>query len=183
MSMDLKRNITKRIKNSKFICKNCGLCCKTAEIMLSSREIGGISYALGIEKNEFIEKYLQKKKINKIKKIYGRTYKITGECYVIKKSKNAICPFLKKNKCNIYDFRPIVCRLFPYTWEYLKKSNEVNIDYSENGWNECPGIEKNDNKSNWDIIRDEITGAVILSIIQTNEMELNGYLYQKVIKK
>lgn len=181
MNTDLKRNITNRVKNTRFECINCGSCCKTAEIMLSSREIGGISYTMGMDKKEFIDEYLQLKKIEKVKTIENRTYEIKGECYIIKKREDDICPFFKENKCEIYDFRPIVCRLFPFTWEYFPEKNEVNIDYSENGWNECPGIDK-ENVPNWEKIREEVTGAVILSMIQSNELDLGGSLTQEFKK-
>ena len=131
MNTDLKRNITNRVKNTRFECKNCGTCCKTAEIMLSSREIGGISYPMGIDKNEFINKYLKLKKIKKSKTIENRTYEIKGECYIISKTQDGTCPFFKDNRCEIYVYRPIVCRLFPFTWEYFPEKNEVNIDFSE----------------------------------------------------
>ena len=151
--------------------------------MLSAREIGGISYALNIEKEEFIKKFLELKKIHKTKIIENRIYEISGECYVIKKNNNGDCPFYieKDNKsyCNIYEYRPIVCRLFPFTWEYFPDTNSINIDYSENGWNNCQGIEKN-KQSNWDDIRDIVTGNVILSMIQSNELQMNGKLTQKL---
>jgi len=186
MDLNLKRNITIRIANSKFECKRCGLCCKTADIMLSNREINGISYHLKIDREEFIKKFTKIKEINKIKHFGDKDYYITGKCYVIKKDENNVCPFFREeNKlsyCTIYEYRPIVCRLFPYIWEYNYEENAITIDYSNNGWNECPGIIKN-TKSNWDKIRDEVTAAVILSIIQTNELELEGSISQKLLKK
>ncbi|MHA1232073.1 MAG: YkgJ family cysteine cluster protein [Candidatus Helarchaeota archaeon] len=184
MQDQLRRFVSKRIKESSFNCKNCGLCCKTATVMMSSREIGGISYVLGIDRNDFIKKFLELKEIKKIKKFGNNIYEISGKCYVIKKE-NGLCPFYKENNgtsfCEIYNSRPIVCRLFPYTWEYNSDNNSVNIDYSESGWNDCPGIEKN-STSNWDDIKNEITGAVILSIIQTNELQIENSVIQKRIK-
>jgi len=170
MNHNLQRFITKRVKNTKFECINCGTCCKTAEIMLSNREIGGISHSIKMEKIDFINKYLKIKTIEKEKRIEDRLYKIEGEVYVIKKIIDGTCPFYeeidKTSRCKIYEYRPIVCRLFPFTWEYFSDQNSVNIDFSENGWNECPGI-KQEEPSNWDEIREQITGAVILSIIQS----------------
>ncbi|MHA1271642.1 MAG: YkgJ family cysteine cluster protein [Candidatus Helarchaeota archaeon] len=184
MNNNLNYNITSRINESQFHCRHCGLCCKTAEILLSSREISGISYVLNINKDEFIDKYVFKKQILKIKKIQNRTYEISGTCFVLKK-KNNICPFYKehdgKSFCDIYQFRPIVCRLFPFSWEYFPESNLIIIDYSINGWEECQGIEK-EKKSNWEFMRNEVIGAVILSMIQTNELELYGHLSQKLKK-
>ena len=73
----------------------------------------------------------------------------------------------KKNdlsRCKIYKIRPNICRLFPFTWEYLHENQSLNIDYSDNSWNNCDGISKDKGKP-WTEIRDEVTSIVVISLL------------------
>jgi Fe-S-cluster containining protein len=184
MINNLKRFISPRLKTSTFSCIRCGNCCKFSEIILSNREIRAISNHLDISISEFTQRYLVRKEIHKIRSIFSDRFEIHGEVYILKKNENNLCPFYKtleeKASCNIYHFRPIVCRLYPFTWktsEYDPKQTSVAIDFSQNGIEECLGINHKNGKS-WDNIRDEVTGAVLLSIIQSNELIADGYLTQ-----
>lgn len=181
---NFKRFISSRVKDSKFICIRCGNCCKYSEIILSNREIRAISTYLNISIDEFKTHFLTKKNLHKIRSIFSDRFEIKGEVFVLQKNHQNLCPFYQeieqKATCKIYSHRPIVCRLYPFTWK-TSPSNEnefsVAIDYSENGWTECAGL--NDRTGDcWDIIRDEITGAVLLSIIQSNELISDGFLTQ-----
>ncbi|NVM27616.1 MAG: YkgJ family cysteine cluster protein [Candidatus Helarchaeota archaeon] len=181
---NFKRFISPRVKNSTFSCLQCGKCCKFSEIILSNREIRAISTHLYVSIQEFKSEYLIKKEIHKVRSIFSDRFEIKGEVYILKKKEQKICPFYQeieqKAFCNIYHFRPIVCRLFPFTWKTSKcdpKQTSVAIDYSPNGWEECPGINYAHGKA-WDDLRDEVTGAVLLSIIQSNELITDGYLTQ-----
>lgn len=70
-----------------FICIKCGKCCH--DITLSKAEVDMFKYIL--------------KDDSKIKKVTESTYIYIG-----------ICPFLREdNLCDIYSFRPMVCKLYP----------------------------------------------------------------------
>jgi hypothetical protein len=56
---------------------------------------------------------------------------------------------------------------------------QIDIDFSQNGWDECPGINSANGK-NWDALRDEVTGTVLLSVIQSNELIADGFLTQSL---
>jgi Fe-S-cluster containining protein len=133
---------------------------------------------------EFKDIYLTKKKIHKLRTFSSNTFEIEGEAFILKKNELNLCPFYseidQQASCKIYKFRPIVCRLFPFTWEtseYNPTPVKMAIDFSQNGWDGCPGINHQNGKY-WDDLRDEVTGAVLLSIIQSNELITNGYLNQ-----
>lgn len=184
MIENFKRFISPRLKQSTFSCHQCGKCCKFSEIILSDREIHAISNHLNLPLNSFKEQYLIKKEIHKFRNIFADQFEIKGEVFILKKNNANLCPFYKiesgKASCTIYHFRPIVCRLYPFTWKtskYDPKLLMVAIDFSQNGWDKCPGINQNGGKS-WDDLRDEVTGAVLLSIIQSNELIEDGYLTQ-----
>ncbi len=184
MSQNFKRFISPQVKDSTFSCTQCGKCCKFSEIILSNREISAISNHLNIPIQTFKENFLIKKEIHKIRSIFSDRFEIKGEVFILKKNEQNLCPFYQfieqKAICKIYFYRPIVCRLYPFTWKtskYDPEQTSVAIDYSQNGWAECPGI-NNDQGKPWDLIRDEITGAVLLSIIQSNELIKDGFLTQ-----
>jgi len=56
--------------------------------------------------------------------------------YQIKKTENGKCIFLRDKACSIYEFRPLICRFYPFRL-YLKKDVYV-FNYTD----ECPGIGK-----------------------------------------
>ena len=78
-------------------CNNCGKCCKTEPIEIVNYELARITSRLNISKTKYKKKYVTSKhyygvKVNTIKKP---------------------CPHLKNNLCEIYDIRPLVCKLYP----------------------------------------------------------------------
>lgn len=79
----------------KFKCKKCGECC--IDIPLTEKEIAMFKYILNILKRENIDDRIIE--YNR----HGLKYKLVGKC-----------PFLMKNNlCEIYEFRPYVCSVFP----------------------------------------------------------------------
>jgi Fe-S-cluster containining protein len=184
MIENFQRFISPRVKKSTFACIQCGKCCKFSEIILSNREINAIATHLNLPIPRFKETHLIKKEIHKIRSIFSERFEIQGEVFILRKNPSGLCPFYNtidgKAVCSIYHYRPIVCRLFPYTWKtskYDPQSTAVAIDFSQNGWDECAGINNKEGNS-WDQLRDEVTGAVLLSIIQSNELIADGFLTQ-----
>lgn len=184
MIKNFQRFISPRVKKSPFSCVRCGACCKFPEIILSNREITAISNHINVSIQEFKEEYLTQKEIHKVRSVFSERFEIQGKVYVLKKDNQNLCPFYEskaqKASCVIYNFRPIVCRLYPFTWKtskYDPTQMSVAIDFSQNGWEECQGINQQNGKS-WVELRDEVTGAVLLSIIQSNELIADGFLTQ-----
>lgn len=184
MAVNFQRFISPRVKNSTYACSRCGKCCKFSEIVLSDREIRAIATQLNVPIAKFKEIYLVKKEIHQIRSVFSEQFKIQGEVFIFRKNDRGLCPFYQvldnKASCQIYYFRPIVCRLYPFTWKTsspLEKQMQIAIDFSQNGWDECPGI-NNAAGQKWDALREEVTGAVLLSTIQSNELIEDGFLNQ-----
>lgn len=49
--------------------------------------------------------------------------------------KDETCPFLVDNKCQVYDFRPKRCRLFPFWPEYFTSDEKFDMKGRE-----CQGV-------------------------------------------
>lgn len=80
-----------------YDCIACSNCCKDIIPEIDEREIRTISEKLGMEKEEFKNRYLVKNE--------------DGNYEINKKP----CPFLTEKGCSIYEFRPKNCREYPYT--------------------------------------------------------------------
>jgi hypothetical protein len=89
---------------SQIDCTKCAKCCKDMGPRLSKRDVRAISQCLGIAQEMVVSKYLRKRKDK------------AGE-YLTSKIP---CPFLKKNRCSIYEVRPKGCKSYPH----IKKNAE-----------------------------------------------------------
>ena len=76
-------------------CSICGYCCKDEALDIFESDAYRISRNLKIDKKKFYEKYTH---FNEITKAI---------------SMNMPCPFLKENRCTIYNIRPEKCRNYP----------------------------------------------------------------------
>jgi len=105
-----------------YDCCKCNNCCNLYDIRMEPKDIAAVAGHLGITENDFIEKYLIPDK---------REF----DCLIIK---DKPCNFLDSNgKCRIYEYRPSVCRGFPYTNKPDRLYNMLSIlDFME----ECPVI-------------------------------------------
>ena len=102
-------------------CKECeGNCCigESGYIWVNPTEIKNISKFLGLDEEEFKEKYLIK---------VGYKYSIKEKPY-----KDGFACIFFENGCKIYEVRPTQCRTFPF-WDYFK-------DRVDELKRECPGI-------------------------------------------
>lgn len=106
---------------AEYDCCKCNNCCKLYDIRIDTVDITGISEFLLLPENDFIDKYLVEDN--------------DEGCFIIK---DKPCNFLDEDgKCRIYEFRPSVCRDFPYTDKPYRLYNMVGIlNFSE----ECPVI-------------------------------------------
>jgi len=117
---------------SEIKCTDCANCCKVFSPPVNETDIERISAFLQISETEFVEKYL--KTDDK-----GR-YEM----------KALPCPFLKDNKCSIYEIRPIVCQEYPHT----NKKDFKQLRFKHIGNTEvCPAVyhilETMKNKFGW----------------------------------
>ncbi|HTO16976.1 MAG TPA: YkgJ family cysteine cluster protein [Edaphocola sp.] len=78
-------------------CLECAHCCKTMTPIYITEDINRISKHLGLTPEKFFDEYLE------VEEDTGSTI-----------NKTLPCPFLKDNKCSIYEVRPIDCAEFPH---------------------------------------------------------------------
>ena len=98
------------LRKEKFVCLMCGNCCRFGIIELSEddvKRIGSHGYG-GFHERENDEIRLRKA--------------------------NGKCVFLEDGKCSIHDFKPEVCRRFPF-FTFL------GVSYAR-GLHTCPGLKK-----------------------------------------
>ena len=125
-----------------FLCKSTGKCCIHNLVILSSFDIFRIAKALEVSAKKLFE--------NKI-----LTYRINPTNFwmepILNSKANSTCPFLfskssgednKEYLCEIYEFRPLVCRIYPLKYD---KSENLFLRFlpAENRCWECISNEKN----------------------------------------
>lgn len=83
-------------------CTTCANCCRQVKPSFSKEEVDRLARRFGMECRSFIEKYLERTEDHSDK--HWET--------------NALpCPFLKENRCSIYEDRPAHCSGYPYLCE------------------------------------------------------------------
>lgn len=123
-----------------FLCKATGKCCIHNIVILSSFDIFNIANNLGLTAKQLFE--------NKI-----LTYRINASSFwmepILNSRSNPSCPFLFQNEedkekylCKIYDFRPLVCRIYPLKYD---KDEKIFLRFlpAENRCNECISTDSN----------------------------------------
>lgn len=111
--------------NIQFECDGCALCCGNTEhkkrhILLLESEAKVISKHTNLQLEKFIKKNSN-----------TQPYK-----YEMKKSNLGKCFFLKNNQCSIYEYRPLICRFYPFELRF----DEDKGMYIFNFTFECPRI-------------------------------------------
>jgi Fe-S-cluster containining protein len=88
-----------------FDCSTCANCCKEIGTQVTQPEIRGLADALLLTEDEFRAKYLDSQ-VDPADVDEGGVaqWLIRGEP----------CPFLKDNRCSVYEVRPAQCRGYPY---------------------------------------------------------------------
>ena len=112
----------------KFKCiENCGRCCRDLEIPLRDEDIERIE-ELGYSAWEFVD----------YDKMFYRGDRFVG--YAIRKRPfDDACIFLdtETNRCRIYGYRPLACRLYPFI--FVRRGRKMEIYVKKDSF--CPGID------------------------------------------
>ncbi|MEM3696736.1 MAG: YkgJ family cysteine cluster protein [Candidatus Bathyarchaeia archaeon] len=113
-------------KNIRFKCERCALCCgntkeKVRHILLLEVEVERIAKKTSKNIGEFAEK------------IEGAKPYV----YLMRKTAEGKCVFLKDNLCSIYRIRPLICKFYPFQLENAK-NGKFKFTYTT----ECPNIGK-----------------------------------------
>ncbi len=80
-------------------CTACANCCKTVRPTFSEEDVERLGRRLAIERQQFIETYLKPAEPGAVNPFQTRA---------------TPCPFLKDNRCGVYEDRPADCRGYPY---------------------------------------------------------------------
>jgi Fe-S-cluster containining protein len=95
--IDLKVRELYREVSSRIDCTQCANCCRVVQPRLRPADVNRLARHQKLRVDEFRSRYLQADE--------GRE----GEVFRL-----LPCPFLKENRCAVYDCRPIDCRSFPH---------------------------------------------------------------------
>ncbi len=94
-----------------FDCTTCANCCKELDRSVTGQEIQRLADALGLPEEDFRKRYLEgqvgPEEDDEESDQQGARWRMRGKP----------CPFLKDNKCIVYEARPEQCRKYPYLHE------------------------------------------------------------------
>jgi Fe-S-cluster containining protein len=82
-------------------CTACANCCREVKPTFSDEDVKRLASRLGLPQEHFIDAYLDRNE-DRAKPWQTRT---------------TPCPFLKDNRCSVYEDRPADCRGYPYLYE------------------------------------------------------------------
>ena len=96
-------------------CISCGTrCCRKFLVALTPYDVERISRKLNKPAVEFVEAF----PAEKCACVYAPIFWLyDDEFYIGMKRRDGGCIFLKDGRCAIHDFKPLVCRTFPYCIE------------------------------------------------------------------
>ena len=83
-------------------CTTCANCCRKVSPTLNEEEVGRLARRLGMEQKQFIDAYLK------------RTESLEENPWEMRTKP---CPFLKENRCTVYEDRPGDCSGYPYLYK------------------------------------------------------------------
>lgn len=82
-------------------CTKCANCCREVKPGFTEEEVDRLARRFEVTREQFIEKYLERDHDNDT----SWTTRTTP------------CPFLKDNRCSVYEDRPATCSGYPYLYE------------------------------------------------------------------
>ncbi|MBN1215698.1 MAG: YkgJ family cysteine cluster protein [Candidatus Lokiarchaeota archaeon] len=137
-------------KQFRFECENCGRCCidKETIVNITFFDIKRIYSKLKLTIDELIHIlgfYIFDKPLSQdtlLKMVISPIITEKGFAFLgLRKLENNYCFFFDKEekKCRIYEIRPDICRIFPFSFEY-KDKDVINIIYSKKAKQYCIGI-------------------------------------------
>ena len=91
---------TKRVWSG-IDCTACANCCREGKPTFSEEEVSRLAARLGTTPLQFIDTYLEP----------------NGDDDNPWQTRTTPCPFLKDNRCSVYEDRPADCRGYPYLYE------------------------------------------------------------------
>ena len=92
-------------KAPKYLCERCTNCCRwPGDVKLSEKEITAISRHLGLEEDEFIQKYTRLRSDRRGLSLVDQP--------------DGACIFLDGQDCRIQLVKPRQCRDFPNAWNF-----------------------------------------------------------------
>jgi Fe-S-cluster containining protein len=117
--------VVKFPRGIKFQCQRCSRCCAHTEernrrILLSDLDLSRIEKNIGLKREEFAEPIQDSHPFRFLMRM------VDGKCIFLNEDKT----------CKIYEFRPLICRCFPFWIE--RKGNLFEFKASP----DCPGIGK-----------------------------------------
>ncbi len=80
-------------------CTNCGNCCREVSPGFDEKDVERLAGHLGMSGSQFASQYL-------------KPAEPAEECLGVMRAQP--CPFLKENRCSVYEHRPANCRNYPY---------------------------------------------------------------------
>ena len=83
-------------------CTSCANCCREMTPTFSEEEVDRVTHRLGMERQEFIQTYLERSDADSDNPWQTRS---------------TPCPFLEDNLCSIYEDRPAECSGYPYLYK------------------------------------------------------------------
>jgi hypothetical protein len=83
-------------------CTACANCCREEKPSFSEDEVIKLARRFGMEREQFMERYLERTEVNSENPWQTRTKP---------------CPFLKDSLCSVYEDRPADCSGYPYLYK------------------------------------------------------------------
>ena len=83
-------------------CTTCANCCREVKPTFSEEEVDRVARRLGMERQQFIERYLEDSEADSENPWQTRA---------------TPCPFLKDNLCSVYEDRPADCSGYPHLYK------------------------------------------------------------------
>ncbi len=154
--MEERKELALDLKIMRFKCIKCGKCCSDSKtfVNLTFLDILQIKKGLNIPGNELLQVIgfytFKDQNVEEFmdQMIYSPIITENGPAYIgILKNENSECVFLdNEKKCKIHDFRPKICKAFPFTFDLKdiegRESSELDLIYTSKGIDYCPGISK-----------------------------------------